>query len=146
MVKFVMNTMDGKACLEKRKELTEDRILCIVPFTSTRKRGSIVVRYPLLKGTNQEVRVYCKGAPDVLFTHLTQVVAKDGEVKNKDSLDEVPDELLNGEVDGAIDSELGLLKRAVKKFADQAYRTILVAYRDMSIKDFETLKEKHNGF
>ena len=32
--------------LHLKNELTEDITLCIVPFTSTRKMGSIVVRRP----------------------------------------------------------------------------------------------------
>jgi len=50
-----------------KDKLTKENILCIIPFSSLRKRGSIVVRNPDLKGTDQEVRVYCKGAPDVFW-------------------------------------------------------------------------------
>jgi len=50
-----------------KDKLTKENILCIIPFSSLRKRGSIVVRNPDLAGTNQEVRVYCKGAPDVFW-------------------------------------------------------------------------------
>jgi magnesium-transporting ATPase (P-type) len=35
---------------------------------------------------------------------------------------------------GAQDTYEGLLQRAVKKFAEKAYRTILVAYRDLSMR------------
>jgi len=50
-----------------KDKLTKENILCIIPFSSLRKRGSIVVRNPDLEGTDQEVRVYCKGAPDVFW-------------------------------------------------------------------------------
>lgn len=59
-------------------ELTKDTILQIVPFDSGRKRGSIVVRRP-----NGGVRVYTKGAPDVLFGKAAAVVgAKKQEILN----------------------------------------------------------------
>lgn len=35
---------------------------------------------------------------------------------------------------------INIYKRTLKYMADQAYRTILVSYRDMSLNDFETLK------
>lgn len=47
---------------EKKLSLRDEDILCLVPFDSGRKRGSIVVRKP-----DGGVRVYTKGAPDVLF-------------------------------------------------------------------------------
>jgi Ca2+ transporting ATPase len=39
-----------------------------------------------------------------------------------------------------------ILERTVKLFASKAFRTILVAYRDMSLAEFESIKEQHNGF
>jgi len=45
-----------------------------------------------------------------------------------------------------MDTYMGLLERTVKKFADQAFRTILVAYRDMSMEEFEELKGANNDF
>jgi len=88
-----MNDMGGKGCIDFKKELTEERILCIIPFTSTRKRGSIVVRYPDLEGSNQEVRVYCKGAPDMLFPDTTKVISADGTVASVDDAAEISPDL-----------------------------------------------------
>jgi hypothetical protein len=31
---------------------------------------------------------------------------------------------------------MGILERTVKKFADKAYRTILMTYRDMSLAEY----------
>jgi len=46
----------------------------------------------------------------------------------------VPKSLLNeDETIGLKDSHRGLFDRTVKLFADKAYRTILVAYRDLSM-------------
>jgi hypothetical protein len=36
-------------------------------------------------------------------------------------------------------SNMSLLERTVKKFADQAYRTILIAYRDLSMDEYNDL-------
>jgi magnesium-transporting ATPase (P-type) len=40
----------------------------------------------------------------------------------------------------------GVFQKAIKMFADQAYRTILVTYRDMSMEAFEALKAENNDF
>lgn len=36
--------------------------------------------------------------------------------------------------------------RIVKKFADQAYRTILVSYKDMSMEEYKYYKKSNNDF
>jgi cobalamin biosynthesis Co2+ chelatase CbiK len=41
---------------------------------------------------------------------------------------------------------INIYKRTVKYMADQAYRTILVSYRDMSIDEYENLKAENNDF
>jgi len=59
----------------------------------------------------------------------------------------VPNELLfSGEDESTEDSQRGLFDRTIKKFADQAYRTLLITYRDMSMEDFEALKADNNDF
>lgn len=44
IMKFFMNSMGANFCVKKKGDLTDDKILCTVPFTSKRKMGSIVVR------------------------------------------------------------------------------------------------------
>ena len=148
IIKFFMNDMGGQGCIDFQKSLTDndENILCVIPFTSTRKRGTIVVRNPDLEGTDQEVRVYCKGAPDMVFLDTTKVVGPDGSILAIDETTEVPEDLLNGDDAGAEDTQLGLYERCVKKFAKQAYRTILVTFRDMSMGEFEELKSSNNDF
>ena len=46
IIKFFIGQLGAQGCIDKKNELTEDITLCIVPFTSTRKMGSIVVRRP----------------------------------------------------------------------------------------------------
>lgn len=146
IIKFFMNDMGGEGCITFKNNLTEENILCLVPFTSTRKRGTIVVRNPDLAGTDQEVRVYLKGAPDMVFQDTTKVVTADGSITDINEQVEVPEDLLNGDDAGTSDSYMGIFERTVKKFANQAYRTILVTFRDMSLEEFEGLKSSNNDF
>jgi len=48
-------------------------LLETVLFTSKRKKASVVV-----KKADGDVRVYCKGAPDMLFPVLTGIIGVDG--------------------------------------------------------------------
>lgn len=73
--------MSPEFCVGKKADLTEDKILCVVPFTSKRKMGSIVVRQIDKVNSDKEVRVYCKGAPDMLLQKVNRTVGKDGMVK-----------------------------------------------------------------
>jgi len=41
---------------------------------------------------------------------------------------------------------MGIMERTVKKFANQAYRTILIAYRDMTMDEYNDLMNENNGF
>lgn len=146
IIKFFMNDMGGQGCITFKNNLTEENTLCIIPFTSTRKRGTIVVRNPELAGTDQEVRIYCKGAPDMVFLDTTRVVCPDGSVVDINETTEVPEDLLNGDAAGTTDTYMGLFERTVKKFANQAYRTILVCFRDMSMEAYEELRSANNDF
>jgi len=59
----------------------------------------------------------------------------------------VPSELLNqGEDDSTTDTYRGLYERTVKKFADQAYRTLLITYKEMSMSEYESIKANANNF
>jgi magnesium-transporting ATPase (P-type) len=123
--------------LDIKSSLTDENILSTIQFTSSRKRASIIVRNPEFEGTDQEVRLYCKGAPDMLFDSTTGIVNKDGNVVSLNEEVEVCSDLLMKGESSATDSHRGILERTVKKFADQAYRTILITYRDMSMAQFE---------
>lgn len=80
LIKFFMGAIGPEACIEAKKALTEDNTLLVISFTSSRKRASIVVRDPSKEGTDQEVRVYCKGAPDMLFDITSKVICADGSI------------------------------------------------------------------
>jgi len=141
-----MKILNGQGCIDKRNELTEENTLCVISFSSSRKRASIVVRNPEMAGTDQEVRVYCKGAPDMVLDYTTNVVCEDGSVQSLDASTYVPAELLGKGESEAQDTYRGLFERTVKKFANQAYRTLLITYKDMSMADYEALKASSNDF
>lgn len=138
IMKFFMNSMGTNFCIGKKADLTEDKILCVVPFTSKRKMGSIVVRQMDKIGTDKEVRVYCKGAPDMLLQKVTYAITREGTVQPINRQTTVTSDLLfSHESAQTSDTYRGLFDRTVKKFADQAYRTILVTYKDMSMREFQ---------
>jgi P-type Ca2+ transporter type 2C len=142
-----MGIMGGQGVLDKKNALTEENTISVIQFTSSRKKASIVVRNPDLEGTDREVRVYCKGAPDMVLDTTTQVLCPDGSTQYLDDQTNVPAELLNnGETDSTQDSYRGLFERTVKKFAKQAYRTLLITYRDMSMSEYESIKAANNNF
>jgi len=88
-----MDYLGGKACLDHKNQLNEENILVKIPFSSDRKRASIVVHNPSAKGTNHEVRVYTKGGPDMLLNYATHVINKEGSVVKLDDKTQVPYEL-----------------------------------------------------
>jgi len=77
---FLISAITAEGCIQLRDSLEESNVLCVIPFSSKRKRGSIVLRNPEKEGTDEEVRVYCKGAPDMLFEFVENVVGKEGEI------------------------------------------------------------------
>jgi magnesium-transporting ATPase (P-type) len=82
----------------------------------------------------------------MVFLDTTKVVCPDGSIADINDTTDVPDELLNGDKTGTTDTYMGIFERTVKKFADQAFRTILVCFRDMSMEEFENLKSANNDF
>jgi len=147
LLKFFMGVLGGQGMLDEKARLTEENTLTIISFSSSRKRASIVVRYPEHEGTDREVRVYCKGAPDMVLENTISVITADGSVQSLETEAEVPENLLvNGEGSGTNDSYTGIFNRVVKKFAAQAYRTLLITYKDMSMDEFNQIKENNNNF
>lgn len=121
-------------------------VLCNIPFTSKRKMGSIVVKRDGAD-KDHEVRVYTKGAPDMLLKKCGFSINGGGNLVQIDKQTAVPQPLVKeGESAGAQDTFRGLFDRTVKKFADQAYRTILVTYKDMSMEEFLQIKAANNNF
>jgi Ca2+ transporting ATPase len=148
LIKFFMWALGAQGTIDEKKRLLEENTLCTVSFTSARKRASIVVRRPEFEGTNKEVRVYCKGAPDMVFEDTTHVVCADGSVQGINEEGTCPMELIQpGEHrDTDLVSYQVQFDRTIKKFAAEAYRTLLITYKDMSMDEYNQLKSDNNDF
>ena len=68
LIKFFVNVLDYKGCNDLKLELAEENVLQVISFSSKRKRASIVI-----KKSDGSVRVFTKGAPDMLFDKLAGV-------------------------------------------------------------------------
>jgi magnesium-transporting ATPase (P-type) len=81
---------------------------------------------------------------DITYPEMKYVQSENGEHSLEDT-SRVPDELMN---DGgpANDTMINIYRRPVKYFAKNAFRTILVTYRDMTMDEFTTLKNDNNNF
>jgi len=90
---------------------------------------------------NAGVRVYTKGAPDMLFPMLSKVLDANQEPQDLDATANIPAILGGGEA-----TNIEILNLVVKHFAKQAYRTILICKKDMSMEEYEELKASHNDF
>jgi Ca2+-transporting ATPase len=145
IIKFFMNNEGAEGCNGMRNSLTDENTLALISFSSSRKRASIVIRNAEKEGTNQEVRIYTKGAPDMLFPMVSGVVNANGEVCGAGDTVECPQELI--EIGNESETTyLGILEKTVKLFAGMAFRTILVTYRDMSMDEFNSIKSENNDF
>lgn len=136
--KFFINHMSHEGVSAFIKSLDKDADqLELISFSSSRKRASVVVRH------NGAVRVYTKGAPDMLFPLLESVLGSDGQPHSvNDEVDECPPEIAQESNPTYLES----LERTVKLFANKAFRTILITYRDLSEEEFEQIKSENNNF
>ena len=107
--------------------LKDDRILQTIPFNSRRKRACTAVQLP---GTSNVIRVFLKGAPEIVIEHCASFFEKDGRVeeltaqKKKEIVEDV----------------------VCKTFAQKAYRTIMIAYTDITVEQYNLLKDANNNF
>lgn len=76
------------------------------------------------------IRVFVKGAPEFVLESCSKYMTGES----------TSDELTQDQRDNII------LKVIKNNFAPKALRTIMVAYKDMSLEDFENLKQNHNNF
>ena len=80
-------------------------ILCLLPFDSTRKRMSIIVRH------EHQIFLFIKGAETSIWPHRSPL-------NNRDMLSAIEQQSL--------------------RFAEQGYRSLLVAYRQLPLNTFES--------
>lgn len=102
----------------------EGYIIDQVPFDSAIKRQITVIKNEHKPNT---YRILCKGAPDFCMKSCSKIMVN-GKVSQIDDMRR--DALLTSE--------------CVSKLAAKAYRTILVAYRDINISDYESQKVARN--
>jgi Ca2+ transporting ATPase len=103
------------------------RIETIIPFSTIRKRSLTAVRHP---DNDDLVRVYIKGAPEIVVGKCSRTFHVDGKVIPLD--DDQTNYILNDIL--------------IQKFTTAGYRTLAFAYKDLPIEDFESLKSEYNGF
>lgn len=77
-----------------------------------------------------KIRVFVKGAPEIVIEHCTKTLDATGKVIELSSLER--DDIINVSV--------------VKQFAAKCYRTLLIAYVDYSETDWENLRRSNNNF
>ena len=103
------------------------------------------MRNPKKQGTESEVRVYCKGAPDFLLPRASSILIneKDGIIKaalnEKTSMSEqdIVKYLKCNEKDNL--DNLSAIDYLNVSFAKKAYRNILLTFRDMSMAEFNKI-------
>lgn len=103
----------------------EKNIICNIPFDSQRKKSLTAVQM-----SNGMVRIFVKGAPEFMLEVCSKYMV--GEVETADMTAFTKDDIIN--------------KVIKDNFAPKALRTILVAYKDISIDEFNNLKHQNNDF
>jgi len=107
-----LNVLGQKAGVIKSDILKTTEIVRTLPFTSSRKMMSVVVKNP------DGYRLYTKGAPDVLVHNSTGIS-------------------LNGKIDSSETAKQDFI-HVVENYADQALRTLAVGYKEITQKMAET--------
>jgi magnesium-transporting ATPase (P-type) len=105
----------------------EDRVEVFIPFNSARKRACTAINHPDLPNT---VRVFVKGAPEMVIELCDQYFDVNGEAQEL----------------GHTKKEYILNSIIRDTFAVKAYRTLLIAYTDMPLSEYEHLKAGNNNF
>lgn len=105
---LVASGYDVEGMLKEKKNI---EAIFSIPFSSKRKRQTTVVPHPSESG---KVRVYCKGAPEIVIEHCTSYLGENG--NSEEMSDDKKNEIIN--------------HRVVKKMADKTYRTLLISYAD----------------
>jgi magnesium-transporting ATPase (P-type) len=77
-----------------------------------------------------KIRIFVKGAPEFVLESCSHYMTGES---NSDELTHGKKNMIVGDV-------------IKNNFAPKALRTIMVAYKDMSLHDFENLKQNHNNF
>jgi len=147
--KFFQEVIPGNEIIAEQAKLTNDSIeLMRIPFTSSRKKASVVIHQPQYAGTDNEVRILTKGGPDYIMHLVTNFLSASGEVQSIDDACTIPDGLEKFELqEGTEDNtHRAMIEKTWKLASSKAYRNILCCYRDMSMEAYEALKAENNDF
>lgn len=98
------------------------RIEAIVPFSSLRKRSVTAVRLP---ENENIVRVYVKGAPEIIVSKCARTFDIEGKIAP----------LQDSETNYILNDIL------IQKFTTVGFRTLAFAYKDFTLEEFQDLKE-----
>ena len=81
------------------------------------------------KNDDGSVRVYCKGAPEIVIKYCTSMIGSDGQqvALTDDKKKQIVDQIVGG-------------------FASECWRTMLVSYVDYPAGDWENMKSSNNDF
>ena len=77
---FFMDITTAHECYDKQRELTEGVKLLEVPFNSRLKKCFMAVRKP------DCVRIYCKGASEIVLAHCYRYLNSSGQLANLDEV------------------------------------------------------------
>ncbi|CAF2490271.1 unnamed protein product [Rotaria sp. Silwood2] len=92
------------------KQDIDYEILCLLPFDSTRKRMSIIVRL------NDQIFLFIKGAETSIWPHLSSFNETDMKT---------------------------IIEQHSLNFAEQGYRSLLVAYKQLTLREYEDWFERY---
>jgi magnesium-transporting ATPase (P-type) len=116
--------------LETKNETLPDgtpRIIAQIPFNSKRKKATTAV---LLPEGNDTVRIFVKGAPDFVLDLCDTFIGKSGQAEELTS-----------------EKKTEIMEYVIRdNFAKNAFRTLLIAYKDLSLTEFKNLKQRNNDF
>jgi magnesium-transporting ATPase (P-type) len=107
----------GVNFLELRKRESE---VLTIPFSSNRKRMTTVTKLP----EQDRLLINVKGAPDILLKRCTRILIRNDEVKITEHMNR------------------NIHDNVIKKFSVLGYRTILLAFKEISSERFEASEYK----
>lgn len=135
LIKFLWksNSVEAPNMLRVKAEKygnNEPRIIANIPFSSKLKKEVTAVVLPDAALDNNTVRVFVKGAPDFCYEQIETYIGENGKIKPFDK------------------NMLAYAKETVVRdnFAKNAFRTILLAYKDFTLNEFIDFKKKCNDF
>ncbi|EAR95699.2 calcium-translocating P-type ATPase, PMCA-type protein (macronuclear) [Tetrahymena thermophila SB210] len=107
--------------VDYRNYRPSDNIIKVIPFSSDRKRMTTV--YQPKEGNKNILRVYTKGAPDIILDFCKKFINRNGQVEtiNEDFLIKI--------------------KEIQKKFANDCLRTLLLTYKEIPLVKVDQIPE-----